>query len=264
MTTDRAVRAGRAAVFAAVCVLLAAVGHAAMSGTPLPWWALCGSFAVTGAAAWPLAGRERSRTAVTLAAVLVQAVLHSAFALSQALTAARGAPEGSGSAPSFAQQWASYLLCGEESGPPLTQRRSVELLARAGLGHHPDGPPPGGTHAAPATHAVDGMSGGMDGGMQHMAGMSPTGMLAAHLLAALLSGLWLAYGERAVFRLGRTGTTLLLLQLLAPLRWLFHCPLVPAPPPAEPHRDHAVARPRRLLLVHVITSRGPPSARAAV
>ncbi|MFE9905685.1 hypothetical protein [Streptomyces achromogenes] len=36
-----------------------------------------------------------------------------------------------------------------------------------------------------------------------MGQMSSTGMFAAHLLAALLSGLWLAHGERAAFRILR-------------------------------------------------------------
>ncbi|WP_234315220.1 hypothetical protein [Streptomyces globisporus] len=45
---------------------------------------------------------------------------------------------------------------------------------------------------------------------------SSLGMLSAHLLAALLSGLWTAYGERAVFRLVRT----LSLGLFRPVRLL--------------------------------------------
>ena len=59
MTAGRGVRAVRAAVFAAVCVLLAALGHVLMSRTAVPWWALAAGAAVTGAAAWCLAERER-------------------------------------------------------------------------------------------------------------------------------------------------------------------------------------------------------------
>ncbi|GAA2083524.1 hypothetical protein GCM10009801_44010 [Streptomyces albiaxialis] len=267
MTTDRGVRAGRAAVFAAVCVLLAAVGHVVMSGTALPWWVLCGAFAVTGAATWPLTGRERGVGAVTVAATLVQTALHTAFSWSQALTAGPGPGTAGHGSPSFAQQWASYLLCGE-AGTTLSESRSVRLVTRAGLGGQLDGPPPGGLggHGAHAGHATADMTGAADmaGGAAHH-GMSSSGMLAAHLLAALLAGLWLAHGERAVFRLGRACGSV----LLAPLRWSAGRPVVHAPAPADPpprrtRRDHEVPGPRPLLLVHVITSRGPPCGTAVV
>ncbi|MFG3259977.1 hypothetical protein [Streptomyces sp. NPDC048172] len=263
MTTDRGVRAGRAAVFAAVCVLLAAVGHVAMSGTALPWWVLCGAFAVTGAVTWPLTGRERGLGAVTVAATLVQTALHTAFSWSQALTVP-GARPGDGGPPSFAQQWASYLLCGE-TGTTLSESRSVRLVTRAGLGDRMDGPPPGG-HSGHGGHAMADMADmtGTAGTAAHhdMSGMSSSGMLAAHLLAALLAGLWLAHGERAVFRVGRACASL----LLAPLRWFAGWPVVPAPapPPRRTRRAHEVAGPRPLLLVHVITSRGPPHGTAVV
>ncbi|KUO17274.1 hypothetical protein AQJ91_30870 [Streptomyces dysideae] len=49
----------RAAVFAAVCVLLAALGHVLMSGSRVTWWVLTAGAAATGAVGWCLAGRER-------------------------------------------------------------------------------------------------------------------------------------------------------------------------------------------------------------
>ncbi|CAM5741293.1 hypothetical protein SALBM311S_01238 [Streptomyces alboniger] len=51
-------------------------------------------------------------------------------------------------------------------------------------------------------------------------------MLAAHLLAALLCGLWLAYGEKAAFRILRAVAG----WLAAPLRLLLALPLTPDPP----------------------------------
>ena len=89
-------------------------------------------------------------------------------------------------------------------------------------------------------------------------GSSTFGMLAAHLLAALLSGLWLAFGEKAVFRILRAVAG----WLAAPLRLLLLAP--PIVPDRlrvrvrRPQSDHA---PRLLLLVHAITSRGPPAGR---
>ena len=281
MTTDRSARAARTAVFAAVCVLLAAVGHVAMSGTALPWWVLCGAFAATGAVTWPLTGRERGVGAVTVAATLVQTALHTAFSWSQALTTAPAATAGSGhGTPSLARQWAAYLLCGD-AGASLSENHAVRLVTRAGLGSRLDGPPPGGDtgqaahtgHLGHAGHAVAEAAGGGAAdhamssmppmsSMSHMSSMSSSGMLAAHLLAALLAGLWLAYGERGASRVALACAS----ALFAPLLWCAVRPVVPAPadPPRRARRAHEVAGPRRLLLVHAITSRGPPHGTAVV
>ncbi|MGI3198401.1 hypothetical protein ACRJ4W_06960 [Streptomyces sp. GLT-R25] len=40
MTSGIAFRLARAAVFAAVCVVTAGLGHTLMSGAGLPWWAV--------------------------------------------------------------------------------------------------------------------------------------------------------------------------------------------------------------------------------
>ncbi|MFD5512455.1 hypothetical protein ACFWIB_32450 [Streptomyces sp. NPDC127051] len=206
-------------------MLLASLGHLLMSGTTAPWWAMAAAVAATGAVAWILAERERGLLAVTSATVAVQAALHTGFALAQAAT-----------------------------------RQSM------------DRPPPPGTggHAHHAAHAM------ADGGMtvqtqvqMHMpmptaghdiGSTSPTGMLAAHLLAALLCGLWLAYGEQAAFRVLRALAGL----LLVPLRWTFRLPL-PADRPNPRVGPDLRARPLRgLLLVHAITSRGPPPGTAVI
>lgn len=94
--------------------------------------------------------------------------------------------------------------------------------------------------------------------MGHMsattAGTSSPGMLTAHLLAALLCGLWLAHGERAAFRVLRAVTG----RLIAPLRLLLALPTPPHRPRLRPRRPRSERAPRLLLLVHAITSRGPP------
>ncbi len=90
--------------------------------------------------------------------------------------------------------------------------------------------------------------------------MSPTGMLAAHLLAAVLCGLWLAYGERAAFRVVRAVAA----RLWTPLRLLLR-PAAPAHRPrlrVRRRREHRA--PRRLFLAHAITSRGPPAGTAVL
>jgi hypothetical protein len=79
-------------------------------------------------------------------------------------------------------------------------------------------------------------------------------MLAAHLLAAVLCGLWLAYGERAAFRILRAAAG----WLAAPLRLLLALPVTPDRPRVHLRRRRSDRAPRLLLLVHAITSRGPP------
>jgi hypothetical protein len=89
----------------------------------------------------------------------------------------------------------------------------------------------------------------------HMTGTTSAGMLAAHLIAALLCGLWLAYGENATFAVLRTVADRILL-LLQPWR------SGPSWPRLQPARS--VAPPRRYLLADAITSRGPPRGTAVV
>ena len=101
--------------------------------------------------------------------------------------------------------------------------------------------------------------GHMDHAGQVMGGSSSFGMLGAHLLAALLCGLWLAYGERAAFRILRAVAG----RLAAPLRLLLALPVPADRPRLRPRRRRSGRTPRLLLLVHAITSRGPPLGTAA-
>ncbi|MEU2828874.1 hypothetical protein ABZ667_09455 [Streptomyces lavendulae] len=256
-------RAARAAMFAAVCVLLAATGHILMSGMAVPWWALLPAFAGTVAAAWALADRERGLLAVTTATVAVQAVLHAGFSLAQSLIHP-SLPAGS----SFARQWAAYLMCGEGAEADLSTREALKIVNEAGLGTLVSQPPPGNAMTdAHGMHAMHDMASvpagiGMPATGHDMAGMSPTGMLAAHLLAAVLCGLWLAYAEQAAFRFLRA----LAGWLWTPLRVLFRllAPATPHHPRVHVRRSRHRRALRRLLLVHAITSRGPPTGTAVL
>src|SRR5690349_8522787 len=87
MTAGWGARAVRAAVFAAVCVLLAALGHVLMSGSSVPAWALTAGAAGTAAAGWCLAGWERGLPLIVAAVVAVQTALHEAFSLAQPASA---------------------------------------------------------------------------------------------------------------------------------------------------------------------------------
>lgn len=226
MTAGWCARTIRAAVFAAVCVLLAALGHVLMSGSDVPAWALVAGLAVTGATGWCLAGRERGLPLVVTVAVAAQTALHEAFSYAQSTRASSGGPASPGMGS----------MRTDSMGHMDMSRMD---MSRMDMGH-------------------TGMS---HTGMSHMdhmglftgGGSASFGMFAAHLFAALLCGLWLAYGERAAFRILRAAAG----WLMAPLRLLLALPATPDRPRVRPRRRRSDRAPR-LLLVHAITSRGPP------
>ncbi|MFE1413317.1 hypothetical protein ACFW6F_21280 [Streptomyces sp. NPDC058746] len=259
-------------MFAAVCVLLATVGHLLMSGMAVPWWAMSAAFAGTAVMAWCLASRERGPFTVTAATVAVQAVLHSGFSLAQSVLHP-ALPSGT----SFARQWAAYLMCGEGTTSALSARDALKLVNDAGLGGLVSQPPPGTAvqnvvshahHGMHDMHDMPGMAGAaaeataalMPADGHGMGGMSPTGMLAAHLLAALLCGLWLAHGEQGAFRVLRAVAG----WLRTPLRLLFGLAPAPLPPRIRVRRAGRDRALPQLFLVHAITSRGPPTGTAVL
>ncbi|MEU1408999.1 hypothetical protein ABZ471_43245 [Streptomyces sp. NPDC005728] len=79
MSASPAVRSLRAAVFAAVCVLLAAAGHGLATGAVPPLWADAAALLVVFVPACALGGRERSLPGIGAAMLLTQAGLHLAF-----------------------------------------------------------------------------------------------------------------------------------------------------------------------------------------
>ncbi|MFF4602887.1 PE-PGRS family protein [Streptomyces sp. NPDC001339] len=241
MDTGWVLRGLRAAVFAAVCVLLAALGHAVMSDATIPAWMLLTAWAGTSAGAWCCAGRERGPLLVGLLTVGAQTALHSAFSFGQAMAAGAGgtgASSSSGEGFPAARQWANAWMCGAQ-GMRFSDgeaARMLELIQRQQqhLGHADPMP---GMHDGPA---------GMHG--------SPTGMLAAHLLVALLSAWWLWGGERAAFRLVRTVSA----WLFAPLVLVLRVVLPEVRRVVRSARQEPRRAVRKLLLAHVMTLRGPP------
>ncbi|MGW1809642.1 hypothetical protein [Streptomyces sp. NPDC002078] len=218
MTAGWCARAIRAAVFAAMCVLLAALGHVLMSGSDVPAWALAAGGAVTGAVGWCLTGRERGLPLIVTVVVAAQTVLHEAFSCAQSASGSSG-----GSASMGMSGMGSM-----DMGAMHMDHRGMSPMGHIG-------------------HSMDG-------------GWSSFGMLAAHLLAAVLCGLWLAYGEKATFRILRATAG----WLAAPLRLLLALPGTPDRPRVHMRRRRTDRTPRLLLLVHAITSRGPPVGTAVV
>ena len=250
-------RTVRAAVFAAVCVLLAAVGHLMMSGCAVPWWALPAGGVATGGAGWVLAGRERGPALIATLVVGAQTVLHWGFSLAQS---AAGPPVsgavggGSGAMPtgSMRHDMGSMNMSSMNMGSmdmgsmdmSGMHAHSMSMQMHMGMSH--------------SAH----MGAGPEAGLGHwlVSGMPSLGMSGVHLLAALLCGLWLGYGERVAYRLLRAVAG----WLAAPLRLVVTLPALPRRPRRLMRRIRSRWTPYRLHLVHAITTRGPPPKAAVV
>ncbi|KMS75413.1 hypothetical protein ACM01_09765 [Streptomyces viridochromogenes] len=240
MTAGWGVRTIRAAVFASVCVLLAALGHVLMSGVGVPWWTLAAGAVLTGGAGWCLAGRERGLPLVVSVVVVAQGGLHAAFEFAQSSSATTA--HDMGSMPTHAGS-AGPMSMEHMGSMPMDSMGSMSV-EHVGMGHM------GVSHTG-----IGHMGLGHD-----MAGSSSFGMFAAHTLAALLCGLWLGHGERAAFRILRAVAG----WLAAPLRVSLDLPVPPHRPRLRPRRGRSDRAPRLLPLVHTITSRGPPAGIAVV
>ncbi|WP_314178463.1 PE-PGRS family protein [Streptomyces winkii] len=249
MHVGSVLRVLRAGAFAAVCVMLAALGHAMTSGSTVPGWMLAVGWAGTAGVAWFLTGTERGPLLVGALTVFTQIFLHTAFSLGQAAVASAAAPPAHGHGAA-----------------------------------HPAGHAAAASHGAHETHGMGGMGGSMSGHAHHlhtqmhhgMTGHAPagaagsgadaplalhgghsdsSGMLAAHILVALLSAWWMWGGERAVFQLLRAASA----RLFAPLVFDPE-PSLPAPIPVlRLERSGQRHAPRQLFLSHVIWLRGPPA-----
>ncbi|MYQ79896.1 MULTISPECIES: hypothetical protein [unclassified Streptomyces] len=235
-------RAVRAAMFAVVSVTLAATGHVLMSETPLPFWVLATAFLALAVLGWCFAARERGPWLVTTVAVVTQGVLHNAFAAAQ-------------SAPGTAED--GVPAAAMNGMDHMTMHQAPMGDAMAGMHHMAGMDHMAGMEHASAMAATS--TGPMAHASHHMAGMSSTGMLAAHILAALVCGIWLARGERAAFQVLRAFAG----RLLTPLQLLHTAPL-PAPRRRLRPRRGLSDRPTRgLRCARARDRRGPPGVAAA-
>ncbi|MFJ8621498.1 hypothetical protein ACIRD3_01465 [Kitasatospora sp. NPDC093550] len=238
--TDR-IRLLRAAVFAALCVAMAATAHVVMAGSGVSPTTLAGAFGVVLGLTWLLAGKRRGFGAISLWMVVAQTALHQLFEQAGAL--GRG---GGGLGRLATTDWTTLLLCNPDRVPGGLS--PVELARMAGI--DPDLPPatgglrpiagthhattgagasgdgmamdmslpgmtgmpgpshpmpggtPGGTPGGMAHDTVHGMAGGVTGGMPGgMAHMMSPGMAIAHVLAAVACALLLWRGDAALVRL---------------------------------------------------------------
>ncbi|WP_157916339.1 hypothetical protein [Streptomyces xinghaiensis] len=209
----------RAALFAAVSVVLAATGHAVMSGHDIPFPALLAAFGITGTVAWLAGGRRRGVLSIAGTLLAVQTVLHLIFTDGPGTAAAHPRTPG-GPLPEAGRT-------GAGAGPAHGVRAAPDLTGLAVPGEHSE-------HATLA-------------------------MLAVHLLAALCCAVWLWRGEAAFFRLLRCLGSLALMPLRTLLRAVrYGTPAAPRPVrPPLPYGEAAL-RLRGSLLAHVLSRRGPP------
>ncbi|MET7377723.1 hypothetical protein ABZT08_02695 [Streptomyces sp. NPDC005526] len=267
----------RAAMFAAVCVVLAAGGHTLASCATVPLWSLGAGFLGALVVVAPLAGRTRSLPGIAALLAVGQTVLHTLFGLAQHGTGAAasgGAMPGSagatgpmtsmgsmGSMPAMSDaalvERAARLVCGTTAAaisPTQAYRILVDARIYAGPApaamHHP-------AHALPATDPAVSL-------------LPSLPMLLGHVLAALAAGWLLRRGDLALLRLIRlsanevadTASVRSLRAALALARALrAGLPTAPEAGPRcrrTPHPGRPA--PTTTALQHSVIRRGPPAA----
>ncbi|MFD5447039.1 hypothetical protein [Streptomyces sp. NPDC127100] len=256
----------RAAVFAAVCVVLAAAGHTLASCATVPLWSLGAGFLGAVVVAVPLAGRERSLPGIAVLLAVGQTALHTVFGLGQhgAAAVTTAAPGGPGplSDASLVQQ-AARLVCGTTAAA-ISPAQAQRILTDARLA------PASGAHPGAAHHPADALAGAAGSAAPLLPSLP---MLLGHVLAALAAGWLLRRGDLAVARLVALsahsaqsmaeGAFVRALRAALALVRALHRGLAGAPRtgPRPPRTALLVpARPRTSALQHTVIRRGPPSA----
>ncbi|MFI6930784.1 hypothetical protein [Streptomyces sp. NPDC050287] len=237
MKASPAVRGLRATVFAVLCVLLAAGGHALATGMAPPVWVQAAGFVPVFAGAWLLGGREWSLLAIGGATLVAQGALHLAFGIvrPRAATAVpgQGAP----------------ARRGTRAGAAVHGVRGPHVVHSHTTVSHTMGAHAMASHTMRA-HAI---------ASHHMAAHALTPhATAAHVSAAVLLTWWLRRGEAALFSLLRRAAT-----LVPGLAAWWRVRRAARYMPAVPRRARpAAAGPRTLrptLLRHAVQRRGPPA-----
>ncbi|WNF25854.1 hypothetical protein RI138_03030 [Streptomyces sp. C11-1] len=190
MGAGTALRLGRTALFALVCVAVSGLGHALMSGTPLPLSVQAAALLPVGGAGWWLAARERNAPVTVAAHASGQLGLHG-----------------------FLSAAGSWLPSGAGAH-------------RMGGSHHLPGAMSHSAHDMSIGGPSDlmGVLAAFDGSL------FTTGMAAAHAIAGLICGWWLWRGEVAAARLGRSLVLFVRAPLRSALRLWSATPPAPADP----------------------------------
>ncbi|MFE0453752.1 hypothetical protein ACFW2D_21120 [Streptomyces sp. NPDC058914] len=268
-----ALRLLRAAVFAAVCVVLAGAGHTLASCATVPLWTLGAGFLGILAVVVPLAGRERSLPGIAALLAVGQTVLHTLFGLGQHGTAAVTSTATTVSDAVLVER-AARLLCGTTAAaisPAQAQRILIEARVWGSGGGTGGGSGVGGGGGMNSVHhPADALASA--GASASLLPSLP--MLLGHVLAAVAAGWLLRRGDAALLRLmelsahgvaegalvrSLRGALALVRALLAGLpatpEWAPSAPRTALLTPLEPAAG---------ALQHTVIRRGPPAAAALV
>ncbi|MER6350244.1 hypothetical protein ACWC10_30140 [Streptomyces sp. NPDC001595] len=253
----------RAAVFAAVCVVLAAAGHAIASCAAVPLWTLGAGFLGTWLIAVPLFGRARSLPVIAALLAGGQTVLHMLFGLGQHGAAVSGAAGGTagGAAASVATdaslvEQAARLVCGTTAAA-ISPAQAQRILADARID--------------PGAHLAHQPADALSTEPGSWAALLPSlPMLLGHVLAGLAAGWLLRRGDLALLRiLALSAETVAEGALVRSLRGALAlaralCAGLAIAPQAGPRFRRtaplAAPEPRTLALQHTVIRRGPPAA----
>ncbi|MEU3252990.1 hypothetical protein [Streptomyces sp. NPDC006997] len=264
--SGREVRLLRAAVFAAVCVVLSGASHAIASCVALPWWTLAAGFLGTAAVAVPLAGRERSLPGIAGLLAVGQIVLHTLFGLGQHAASSGTASVGARvSDDASLVERAARLVCGTTAAA-LSPAQAHRILVDARVVPGSATSAGAGTHSGTSHHPADALSSTSDS----WAALLPSlPMLLGHALAAVVAGWLLRNGDLALRRLVELsaqgvseGAVIRSLRAALALARALHTGL-PATPTTGPcvacAPVDAVPEPRSAVLEHSVIRRGPPA-----
>ncbi|MER5789060.1 hypothetical protein [Streptomyces sp. NPDC001980] len=278
--TGSGLRLLRAAVFAALCVVLAAAGHTLASCATVPLWTLGAGFLGTLALVAPLTGRARSLPGIVALLAVMQTVLHTLFGLGQhggsMMSGGSMSMSSMSAMPSMAAtsslsmsdaslvERAARLVCGAGAAQ-ISPAHAYKILTDAHLSTSaPATGTSGAAHAADAT----GASGSL---------LPSVPMLLGHVLAAVVAGWLLRRGDLALLRLIQLsadsahgvaeGALIRSLRGALALARALCAGLVAVPEaPARGRRSawDIPPAPRTLALQHSVIRRGPPAAAAVL
>lgn len=267
----RDLRMLRAAVFAAVCVVLAAAGHTVASCAAVPLWTLGVGFLGALVVVAPLTGRERSLPGIAALLAAGQTVLHVLFGLGQSgmdgtATGPAGSMTSTESVPVLSDaelvQQAARYVCGAGVGV-INPAQAYRILVDARVY---DG---GGRGMGAMHHPADALA------ANGAAALLPSlPMLLVHVLAAVAAGWLLRRGDLALLRLiDLSAHGVAEGALVRSLRAAFAlvralCAGLPPAPDAAPRfwraADPEPPAPHTTALQYTVIRRGPPAAAALV
>lgn len=246
----------RAAVFAAVCTLLAVGAHLPMTAAAVPFPAVALGAAAVFAVARAAAARERGLGAITALVGGCQLGLHLVFDFFQRAQGAVAPGSGGPAVADGVRRSAAALAstASMSSMPSMPSMRDPVAALSMDSMSSMSSVDPMSSMASPAAGPL----------AAHAAPMGlSTGMTLAHVLAALVAAWWLRRGEAAVFAAVRWTGALVRASWLTLAR-LLAVPAAVVPAPAA-IRDRGSVPPsglRSRLIRFVVIGRGPPAAAA--